>query len=541
MPVDPASVVLRSLALSSALQLSLKRLSQQSFLQVDRRSGLNLLQAAVFEGDYDTVLKAGVLLDNLVKEMNFKMGNDAELFPGKAAVDILSSLEKKRKGHENIDKLYEEEVEKYSALTELHRCSRSGDAEKAVELVLNDDVDINIPALCNRTPLLWGSLSSSSMLIKTLIDLGADVNAQRTDDKNAPLLLAASWNNYMATRILLEHGADINQRNKYGASPLNDVVKNNQENVAKLLLANNADVSIQDSQGDSLLHLSVSKGLFKVTQLLIEAGCNVNLRNKRGRTPLYIAVKNENEQIVKLFLECNAVVGMKYKQNPEERIYLVRGKDRGKPSWHYVLVERHLLGLFLKRANGGSLDVADFGDVLKSGWGENPPENTIDNILQTRVDLLEEIPGETLLHVASRNNSVSIIDLLVKNGAWYVNAHDAHGFTPLHEAVVNGNMQAVQKLVDLEADVNQAEAIVDMAHMNEEIEIEEYLKSMIVPTGKPAENQDGEDIAHANPAAEAPSFQFNFERLRLIGNTIQREGRQFLDAVYAATISSNPP
>ena len=523
------------------MQLTLRSLSQKSFLQDDRRSGLNLLQAAVFEGEYDIVLNSTPLLDNYVKEMNSKIGNNAQLFPGKSAVDILSSLDKKRPGRAKIDKRYQKDVEKFKTLTELHHCAGSGDAEMAVELVLHDGVDADIPALCNRTPLLWGSRSSSSMMIKTLIDLGADVNAQRTDDKVAPLYLAAWLNNYMATRLLLEHGADINLRSKYGSSALYTAVCKKHENVAKLLLENNADVSIQDSEGDSHLHLSVSRGLFKVTQLLIEAGCNVNLRNNSGRTPLYVAVKNKHEQIVKLLLECNADVGMEYKQNPEERIYLVRGKDRGKPSWRYVLVERHLLGLFLKRTNGGSLDVADFGDVLKSGWGKNPPENTIDNILQTRVDILKEIPGETLLHVASRNNSVSIIDLLVKHVARDVNARDADGFTPLHEAVVNGNMQAVQKLVDLEADVNQAGAIVDMAHMNEEIEIEEYLKPMIVPTEKTAENQDGEDIAHANPAAEAPSLQFNFERLRLIGNTIQREGLQFLDAVYAAAISSNPP
>ena len=328
------------------MQLSLKRLSQQSFLQVDRRSGLNLLQAAVFEGEYGILWKAHGLLDNFVKEMNSKIGNGAQLFPGKAEFDILSSLKKRRKGNENIDKLYEQEVEKDITLTELHRCSCNDDVEKAVELVLNDDVDINIPALYNRTPLLWVSLSSSSMMITTLLDLGADVNAQRTDDKVAPLRLAADWNNYMATHLLLERGADINLRSKYGTA-LHGAVEGNHQNVVRLLRENNADLSSQDSEGDSLLHLSVDRGLFETTQLLIEAGCNVNLRNKSGRTPLYISVKNKNEQIVKLLLECNADVGMEYQQNPEERIYLVRAKDGGKPSWHYVLVERHLLSLFL--------------------------------------------------------------------------------------------------------------------------------------------------------------------------------------------------
>ena len=416
--------------------------------------------------------------------MNSKIRIDAQLFPGESAVDILSSLDMKKPGHSKIDELYQGSFEKFKTLTELHNCTHSGDAEMAVELVLNDGVDADIPALCNRTPLMWASPSSSSMMIKTLIDLDADVNAQRTDDKVAPLYLAVWLNNYMATRLLLEHGADINQRCKLGSSPLNVAVKNNCENVAKRLLENNADLSIQDSEGDSLLHLSVSKGLFKVTQLLIEAGCNVNLRDNSGRTPLYFAVKNKHEEIVKLLLECNADVGMECKQNHDERVYLVRGKDRGKPAWHYVLVDRHLLGLFLKRTNGGSLDVADFGDVLKSGWGKDPPNNTIDKILKSRVDIQREIPGKTILHVASRDNSVSIIDLLVKHGACDVNARDADGFTPLHIAVIHGNMQAVKKLVDLKADVNQAVAIVDMAHMNEEIEIEEYLKSVIVPTKK---------------------------------------------------------
>jgi len=55
-------------------------------------------------------------------------------------------------------------------------------------------------------------------------------------------------------------------------------------------------------------------------------------------------------------------------------VYLVRGKDSGKPLWHYVLVDANKLPIFLKKIEGGSLDVADYGKVLYSGWGENPPE-----------------------------------------------------------------------------------------------------------------------------------------------------------------------
>ena len=61
-------------------------------------------------------------------------------------------------------------------------------------------------------------------------------------------------------------------------------------------------------------------------------------------------------------------------------IYLVRGKDRGKAAWHYVHVKDSLLSEFLEKTRGGSLDVADYGEVLASGWGEDPPQELADSI-----------------------------------------------------------------------------------------------------------------------------------------------------------------
>ena len=165
---------------------------------MDGRTGFNLLQAAILEADYSIVSKASVLLEDFVEEMSVETtGNCAILFPGKSADEILSSLERRQPGHSDIEKLYQGMVEEVKALNELHWCARSDDAEKVVELVLHDGIDIDVPAERNCTPLLWASQSSSSMLIETLIDLGADINAQRSNNKASPLLLAALYNNYM--------------------------------------------------------------------------------------------------------------------------------------------------------------------------------------------------------------------------------------------------------------------------------------------------------------------------------------------------------
>ena len=435
--------------------------------------------------------------------MNSKTaGNEDHFFSGMSAVDILSCLDEKRQSHAKIDNLYQECVEKNKTVTELHWCRCSDDAERAVELVLNDGVDPNIPALCNRTPLLWAIPSSSSMFVKTLIDLGADVNVQRTDDKVTPSGLASGWNNYMNILQLLEHGADANVQDIDGITPLCTAVQKGYESLVKLLLKNNAEVNIQTSQGNSLLHVSVCRGSFEASKLLIGAGCNINVRNKSHKTPLYLAVEKNDEQLATLLLAHGADVHMQYNQNPTERIYLVRGKDRGKSAWHYVLVEKFLLGLFLKRTKGGSLDVADFGNVLKSGWGVDPPEGTIEKILEDGGDIFNEIPGETLLHAASRNNSTIIIQLLIDFLSRDLNSRDDESFTPLHIAAIHGNMQAVKMLVDLGADINQAIPVADVARINEEFEIEEYLKSKMVFKEGSGERESEPDIARANSSTE---------------------------------------
>ncbi len=56
-------------------------------------------------------------------------------------------------------------------------------------------------------------------------------------------------------------------------------------------------------------------------------------------------------------------------------VYLVHGKDRGRDAWHYVLVDQNKLPMFLKQIETGTIDVALYGKVLRSGWGKEPPED----------------------------------------------------------------------------------------------------------------------------------------------------------------------
>ena len=269
------------------MQPSLRTLGRRGFSRPDEHSGLNLLQAAVLEGDYDTVEKASVYLESFVEEMNcLTTGKKAFTFGGESAADILSVTNKMISGSlreffesKKTFEMYKKFLETDVTLTMLHLCAKGNDVEMAIELVLNYGMDVNVAAKGNITPLLWASTAASSFSIKTLIDLGADVNALAFVDKGCCFC---------------------------GSTALHSAIHGNNASVVKVLLANNVDAKISDQQGNTALHSSTSKQLYNISQLLIDSGCKVNWSNDECETPLYSAIRGNNIAHVQLLLKNNA-------------------------------------------------------------------------------------------------------------------------------------------------------------------------------------------------------------------------------------------
>ena len=290
------------------MQPSLRKIGRRAFTRTDEHSGFNLLQAAVLERDVDTVRKASVHLENFVEEMNCRMaGKKASLYSEKlaavilspfasmmyfpvdeslteSAADILSAVKGGKESGSLITEIYEEFVETERTLTKLHSCAKSNDVEMAIELVLNYAMDVNVTAERNITPLVWASTAASSLSIETLIDLGADVNAEAFVDSTFCFC---------------------------GSTALQSAIHGNNAAVVKLLLANEVDVNIGDQQGNTALHSSTSKQFCYISQLLIDSGCEINGSNNRGETPLYSAVRGNNIADVQLLLKNKADANFK--------------------------------------------------------------------------------------------------------------------------------------------------------------------------------------------------------------------------------------
>ncbi|MCE3255035.1 MAG: hypothetical protein K0R25_529 [Rickettsiaceae bacterium] len=68
------------------------------------------------------------------------------------------------------------------------------------------------------------------------------------------------------------------------------------------------------------------------------------------------------------------------KSSKADLVYLVKGVDDGRNAWYYVLVERLKLSLFLKALNDDIIHLENYGEILYSAYGDEPPQNITDEL-----------------------------------------------------------------------------------------------------------------------------------------------------------------
>ncbi len=52
---------------------------------------------------------------------------------------------------------------------------------------------------------------------------------------------------------------------------------------------------------------------------------------------------------------------------------MVKGVDAGRNAWYYVLVDRPKVQLFLKALNNDIIHLEEYGKILYSAYGDEPP------------------------------------------------------------------------------------------------------------------------------------------------------------------------
>ncbi|KAB8249813.1 hypothetical protein BDV35DRAFT_377910 [Aspergillus flavus] len=133
-----------------------------------------------------------------------------------------------------------------------------------------------------------------------------DVN---DENRNTPLSYAVEYKCETAVRLLLDKGAPVDTKNKFGETPLLIAAHGGFERIVELLLERGAEVDSMDPYGRTPLLYTALSGFEKIVRLLLAKNAAVDsLDHKYGRTPLLWAIAKDHEAIARLLIDKGAAV-----------------------------------------------------------------------------------------------------------------------------------------------------------------------------------------------------------------------------------------
>ena len=283
-----------------------------------------------------------------------------------------------------------------------------------------------------------------------------------------PLVTATFWGYKNIVKILLDHGADVNIKDRSGWSPLPQAIARKHFDIAKILIERGADINIQDQDNNTPLILATMEGNIKIVNLLLKKGANTDIKNTQMNTALHYASINGNIEIVQKLLSYNASVDVR---NTDGNTPLGLASSYG----HHVIVR-----LLLKKCTTPDwcsireyfifLYVISEGyiEVFKALLEHEPnlcnanveeeratalmlalaSENIeiVKILLQYNPDLeIQTTNGETALHLAVELGDLEIVEMLVRKGA-NIYTTNKDGISPLSFARCN-NLKVMQILL----------------------------------------------------------------------------------------------
>jgi ankyrin repeat protein len=164
--------------------------------------------------------------------------------------------------------------------------------------------DINVKGGSHGTAL-HAALQKDLRIAESLLEHGADVDAR--DKSNwRPLEKVLDDKHIEALRLLVKHNASVTAIDPRGWTPLRRASADGQLEVVRLLLQKHADVNAADALGWTALHLASFNEHVNVTRLLLENGANFNALTKGKFTPLYVASSKGLIEVVQLLLRSGA-------------------------------------------------------------------------------------------------------------------------------------------------------------------------------------------------------------------------------------------
>lgn len=143
-------------------------------------------------------------------------------------------------------------------LEDLHWCKaiRNGNIEKVRELIARGYF-LNKSTCFTRPPLIIATICQNIEIMRVLLAAGSNVNLKLLGSHETPLMIAAAdWDDTLSQKkikqvieTLIDHGADINAQDATGATALMKAMEANNKIAFEMLLEYRADYRMRNNEG----------------------------------------------------------------------------------------------------------------------------------------------------------------------------------------------------------------------------------------------------------------------------------------------------
>ena len=166
--------------------------------------------------------------------------------------------------------------------------------------------DVNAPDKNFVKPLAYAARAGLLRSMKILILHGAHLDDLDNNGLSA-LMLAASHGHLEVLELLLRSGAPVNLINSKGENALFYAVGANSQACVRSLLKYGSKVNEQDEQGNTVLHLAARAGDHEMLNTILTFHCHgkvqLDLRDRKGRTAIHWALwKRGDEKALEVLL-----------------------------------------------------------------------------------------------------------------------------------------------------------------------------------------------------------------------------------------------
>jgi ankyrin repeat protein len=168
-----------------------------------------------------------------------------------------------------------------------------------------------------KTELTDAAASGNIARVQTLITRGANIN--ETNRKGlTPLMWAICAKQTQTAQKLVDLGANINIQDKYGYSALSYAILYGNVEMVNYLVGKGADLKQKDSNNYSYLHIASSQNKSDIVEILLKSKMNINEKNSNGETPLHLALSHRTYEVAKLLVDNGADINARdnYRSTP---------------------------------------------------------------------------------------------------------------------------------------------------------------------------------------------------------------------------------